>query len=353
MDRNLEQQLRQAVQRACEKRTPLCIQGNGSKSFYGRTARGEPLRVADHRGIVAYEPGELTITVRCGTRVKDVESVLASENQMLAFEPPRHTDDATMGGILACGFSGPRRMHAGSVRDSLLGLSCISGEGRTLRLGGAVMKNVAGFDAFRLMVGAMGTLAVMLDATFKVLPRSECHDTRVFECDADQAIAMMNAWASRPIPVSATAWHDGRLYARLEGTAEAVAGAQRELGGDGLDDASGFWRALRDHRHSWLSRPDMLWRIALPPATPQLPIVGEWLIEWGGAQRWLRTAMAPKFVREMCVRYRGHATVYRGGDRDGSVFHPLPAPVLQMHRRLKEAFDPRGILNPQRLYREL
>ncbi|MDX9739801.1 MAG: glycolate oxidase subunit GlcE [Gammaproteobacteria bacterium] len=353
MDRDLGEHLCQTVRQACETRTPLCIRGGGSKSFYGRTARGEPLGVADHRGIVAYEPTELTITVRCGTPLDEVEAMLTARNQMLAFEPPRHASAATIGGTIACGLSGPRRMYAGSVRDSLLGLRCISGEGRILRFGGAVMKNVAGFDAFRLMAGAMGTLGVLLDATFKVLPRPEHQETRVFECDSTQAIATMNAWASRPLPVSATAWHDGRLYARLEGSADAVNAARRELGGDALDEAQGFWRGLRDHRQSWLSQPDMLWRIALPPATPPLPIVGEWLIEWGGAQRWLRTAMAPKFVREMCARQRGHATVFRGGDREGSVFHPLPVPVMQLHRRLKEAFDPRGILNPQRLYREL
>jgi glycolate oxidase FAD binding subunit len=349
---DLAEQLRQAVQQAYETRTPLCIQGGGSKTFYGRNAQGEPFSVAGHRGIVAYEPTELTITVRCGTPVTEVESVLASGNQMLAFEPPRHSGSATIGGTIACGFSGPRRMFAGSARDFLLGLRCVNGEGTILRFGGAVVKNVAGFDAFRLMAGAMGTLGVLLDATFKVLPRPECQETRVFECDAGQAIATMNEWASRPLPVSATAWHGGRLYARLEGSAEAVSAARRQLGGDELADASEFWRDLRDHRHPWLARPDMLWRIALPPATPPLPIVGEWMIEWNGAQRWLRTAMAPKFVREMCARHRGHATIYRAGERDGSIFHPLPAPVLQLHRRLKEAFDPRGILNPQRLYRE-
>jgi glycolate oxidase FAD binding subunit len=353
VDLDLSDRLRQTVREAYEARTPLCIQGGGSKTFYGRDALGEPLQVGGHRGIVAYEPAELTITVRCGTPIAEVEAVLAEKNQMLAFEPPRHAGTATIGGIIACGFSGPRRMSAGSVRDFLLGLRCINGEGEILHFGGAVMKNVAGFDAFRLMVGAMGTLGVLLEATFKVLPRPERQETLVFEYEAARAIATMNEWASRPLPVGATAWHDGRLYVRLEGSTEAVGSARRQLGGDTPENPDEYWRDIRDHRHPWLSRPDMLWRIALPPATPMLPIVGEWMIEWGGAQRWLRSAMASKFVREMCARHRGHATIYRGGERDGSIFHPLSAPVMQLHRRLKEAFDPRGILNPQRLYREL
>lgn len=352
MDQDIGEELRETVRQAFEKRIPLCIRGGDSKAFYGRIARGEPLAVGRHRGIVDYEPTELTITARCGTPLAEIESVLAANGQMLAFEPPRYASAATVGGAVACGLAGPRRMHAGSVRDFLLGVRCISGEGRSLRFGGAVMKNVAGFDAFRPMAGAMGTLGVLLEATFKVLPQPTHQRTLAFECDAAQGITTMNAWASRALPLSATAWHEGRLLARLEGSEEAVNAGRIELGGDVVADGETFWRELRDHRHRWFEMPGMLWRIALPPATAPLPIVGEWFIEWNGAQRWLRTALAPKFVREMCARHRGHAAMFRGGDREASVFHPLPAPLLQLQRRLKEAFDPRAILNPQRLHRE-
>lgn len=352
MDGDCSEALREAVIAAGERRASLCIRGGGSKAFYGRRAQGEPLPVAAHRGIVRYEPAELTLTARCGTTVAAAEEALAGQGQMLPFEPPRFSPAATLGGTVACGLAGPRRAYAGAVRDFLLGVRCISGEGRLLRFGGEVMKNVAGFDAFRLMAGAMGTLGVLLELTFKVLPRPEWELTLVFECDAATAIAAMTGWASRPLPLGATAFDGERLYLRLEGSEAAVAAAHRMIGGETEPQGAAFWAAVRDHRHPWFRAEGALWRISLPPAAPPLPIVGEWFIEWGGAQRWLRTALAPKFIREMSARNGGHATLFRGGDRDGSVFHPLSPAVLEAHRRLKQAFDPRGILNPQRMYKD-
>jgi glycolate oxidase FAD binding subunit len=352
MDGDHSEALQAAVIAARDRRTPLCIRGGDSKAFYGRQPLGEPLRTAMHRGIVDYEPVELTLKARCGTPLVVVEETLAAQGQMLAFEPPHFSPAATVGGTVACAIAGPRRASAGAVRDFMLGVRCISGEGKLLNFGGAVMKNVAGFDAFRPMAGALGTLAVLLDVTFKVLPRPEHSLTLGFECDAARAVAAMNAWSSRSLPVSATAF-DGRvLHVRLEGGEKAVAVAAAALGGETGPRGAEFWHAVREHRHPYFQQSGALWRISVPPATPPLPIVGEWFIEWGGAQRWLRTALAPKFIREMCARCGGHATLFRGGDRDGSVFHPLAPSLLALHRRLKQAFDPYGILNPQRMYRD-
>lgn len=352
MDADLATALQEQVRAAYKQRTRLCIRGGGSKDFYGRSASGEPLDVAGHRGIVHYEPAELVLTARGGTPLKEIESTLAREGQMLAFEPPHLGPCATLGGTIACGLAGPRRAYAGAARDAVLGVRCISGEGKPLRFGGEVVKNVAGFDAFRLMTGAMGSLGVLLDVSLRVVPRPERELTLGFERDSATAIEEMTRWSSRALPLTATA-HDGeRLYARLEGTEPGVDAARHALGGEPVKDGPRLWEALREQQHPFFSGDEPLWRLSVPPASPASTVVGRWLVEWGGAQRWLKTALPPKIIRETAARAGGHATLFRGGDREGSVFHPLPAPLLRMHKELKTAFDPRGILNPGRMYVE-
>jgi len=345
-------ELQEAVRAAYERRTPLAIQGGGSKRFYGRPARGEPLPIPGHRGIVNYEPAELMITARCGTPLEDIERCLHEHGQMLAFEPPHYGPGATLGGTVACGLSGPRRPHTGAVRDHLLGVRCLSGEGRLLRFGGEVVKNVAGFDAFRLMAGAMGTLGVLLEVSLKVLPRPERDLTLVFECTPQEALTRFIDWGRSPLPVSAGACDGTRLHLRLEGSAAGVKLAHDRVGGEVLPQGAAFWESLREQRHPYFADNEPLWRLSLPPAAPLLPIIGRWFYEWGGAQRWLKTALPPKLIRETAARHGGHAQLFRGGDREGAVFHPLPADLLELHKNLKQVFDPRGILNPQRMYRE-
>lgn len=350
--RDMTQELQDAVRAAYERRTPLAIQGGGSKRFYGRPARGEPLLVSTHCGIVNYEPTELVITARCGTPLADIERCLREHGQMLAFEPPHYGPGATLGGTVACGLSGPRRPYAGAVRDHLLGVRCLSGEGRLLRFGGEVVKNVAGFDAFRLMAGAMGTLGLLLEVSFKVLPRPEHEQTLVFECAPGEALTRFVDWGRSPLPVSGGACDGACLYLRLEGSAAGVRLARGRLGGEELPEGAAFWESLREQRHTYFADNEPLWRLSLPPAAPTLSIIGRWLYEWGGAQRWLKTALPPKLIRETAARHGGHAQLFRGGGREGSVFHPLPTQLLELHKNLKQVFDPRGILNPQRMYRE-
>jgi glycolate oxidase FAD binding subunit len=353
MQADIAERLQDAVACAFERREPLVIRGGGSKHFLGRECAGEPLEVGGHAGIVYYEPTELVMTARAGTPLSSIEVALAEHGQMLAFEPPHLGRAATIGGTVACGLSGPRRPHAGSLRDFLLGVRCLSGEGRMLRFGGEVMKNVAGFDAFRLMAGALGTLGVLLEVSFKVLPRPPCELTLFRECDAETAIRDMNRWAASSLPLSGSAYDGERLYLRLEGSERGVAAAWRELGGEAEPQGQALWRSIREHHHRFFREDGALWRLSVPPATPPLPIVGRWMIEWAGGQRWLRTALAPKFIRQMAARHGGHAAVFRGGDRAGEIFHPLPPALLEAHKNLKRAFDPRGILNPGRLYKNL
>ena len=157
------------IREAGARKTPLRIRAGGSKDFYGRTLSGEVLDVSSYKGIVAYEPKELVLTVRAGTPLEEVESALAGERQMLPFEPP-HFGGGTIGGAVACGLSGPRRPYAGAVRDFVLGTRIVNGKGEDLSFGGRVIKNVAGYDVSRLMVGSLGTLGVITEISFKVLP---------------------------------------------------------------------------------------------------------------------------------------------------------------------------------------
>lgn len=346
-------ELQERVISAAAERTPLLIQGGGSKAFYGRNHGGTPLDVTGHRGVISYEPKELVITARAGTPLAEVEETLAAQGQMLPFEPPRFADSATLGGVVAAGLSGPRRPYAGSVRDFVLGVRLLNGQGELLRFGGEVMKNVAGYDLSRLVTGSLGMLGVLLEVSLKVLPRPEREITLSRECDTREAVEIMNRTAAQPLPVSG-ACHDGaRLRLRLSGSEQGVAAARDEVGGEEEADGAEFWAALREMTHPFLRPCDTpLWRVAVRPATPPLDLGEEW-IDWGGAQRWLRTEHTAETVRAAATGAGGHALMFSGGDRDGAVFHPLSPSLMQLHQRLKQAFDPQRLFNVGALYADL
>lgn len=350
MDADLSEPLCERVRAAAAAATPLRIVGGDSKAFLGNEGRGEVLAVAGHRGVVSYEPAELVITARAGTAVSDIEALLADHRQMLPFEPPHFGDVATLGGTIACGLSGPRRPYAGAARDYVLGVRVINGHGESLRFGGEVMKNVAGFDVSRLMVGAMGTLGLLLEISLKVLPRPACELTLAQEMGAEDAIDMMNAWAGRPVPLSATCYDGDRLYLRLSGTDTAVDAARRHIGGEEIKEPKLFWENLRDQRHGFFSGSQPLWRLSLPPATPPLALPGKGLMEWGGAQRWLRSDADSGLVHRLASEAGGYAMLYRGGHSDEQRQSPLAPALMAIHHRLKQAFDSKGIFNPGRLY---
>lgn len=353
MTGDLTTQLQERVTEAYHARTPLQIRGGGSKPFYGRAPQGEMLDTRAHAGIVHYQPTELVLTARAGTPLAEIEAVLAEQGQMLPFEPPHLGPGATLGGTIAAGLSGPRRPYAGAARDFVLGVSFINGRGERLRCGGEVMKNVAGYDLSRLMVGALGTLGLMLEISLKVLPRPPQEATLVKEVDEAEALRLMNLWAGRPVPLSAAAYDGHRLYLRLSGVPTAVEAAEKRIGGQRLEDDADFWHELREQRHAFFHGERPLWRLSLPPATRPLALEGKQLIEWGGAQRWLRSDIPSSALRRLAEKAGGHATLFRRQPDCEQVFHPLPAPLLRLHAKLKAALDPAGILNPGRLYAEL
>jgi glycolate oxidase FAD binding subunit len=338
---------------AAKKSEPLCIRGSGSKDFYGGIIRGETLSTREYRGIVDYEPTELVLTARAGTPLSEIEAALAAQGQMLAFEPPHFGAAATLGGAIATGLSGPRRAAAGSARDFVLGVRIVDGRGDDLAFGGRVMKNVAGFDVSRLMVGAMGTLGVLLDVSMKVLPVPAVERTLQFELTQADAIRRLNEWAGKPYPISAACHEGNRLCLRLSGTQPGVSAIAQRIGGAVQDDSDAYWRAVREHTLDFFQGDEPLWRISVKSTTPMLPLPGRQFIEWNGALRWVKTDADAVLVRDVARKAGGHATLFRAPTRSVEAFHPLPDTLMQLHKRLKQTFDPARILNLGRLYAEL
>jgi glycolate oxidase FAD binding subunit len=351
MDKVL-QRLSETVREAAAQKRPLCIRGGGTKDFYGGVIHGDKLDSGEYRGIVAYEPSELVVTARAGTPLAEVEAALSEKGQMLAFEPPHFGPGATLGGCVAAGLSGPRRAYAGALRDFLLGVRMLDGKGADLTFGGQVMKNVAGYDVSRLMAGSMGTLGMLLEVSLKVLPRPGATATLRLDCSEAEALGLMNDWAGKPLPVTATAWREGNLHVRLSGARAAVDAAAGKIGNAAVDpvEADRFWTGLREQADPYFAGEEPLWRLSVKSTASPLGLPGRSLVEWGGALRWLRSRGDAASIRAAAAGAGGHATLFRGGDKAAGVFHPLPAALMKLHRNLKHALDPEGILNAGRLY---
>ena len=347
---DISRQIIERIEAARRDGEPLSIVAGGSKRFVGRATSASPLEVADHDGIVSYEPGELVLTARSGTRLAEIEAALAEHNQALQFEPPDFDGAATIGGTLACNVSGPARPWCGSVRDAVLGVELVTGRAERLRFGGRVMKNVAGFDVSRLQAGALGAFGVITEISLKVLPRPQHTVTLVRDFDAPDAIVHMNELAGTSKPLSGACWHDRHLYVRFSGAEPAVDAAAKQWGGERLDDAASFWGDLAGQRLPYFQTNYALWRFSVRSSSPLPQVDGDWLIDWGGAQRWVHGDFDKDALSRLAESAGGHVSLYRGGDRRGEVHHALPEALRSLHLRLKDAFDPDRILNPGRLY---
>jgi glycolate oxidase FAD binding subunit len=349
---DLTSPLADQVRAASHDRTPLRIVGGDTKRFYGRPVVGCTLAVAGHTGIVTYDPAELVLTARSGTPLAEIESALAAAGQHLAFEPPAFGAAATIGGTVAAGLAGPARATAGPVRDYVLGTRVLSGDGRVLRFGGEVMKNVAGYDLSRLMAGSLGILGVLLDVSIKVLPRAPASRTLVIDVDQAEALKRMQPLARSGLPVSASAWLDGRWYVRLGGSPQALDVAAARIGGAEFAGGEAFWRDLREQTLPFFANASVLWRVTLPGHCAPINLTAPACLEWNGAQRWYATADGEP-LQAIASAVGGHVTCFRGASATPDVFAPLPAPLLRLHRSLKSVFDPAGVLNPGRMYPDL
>ena len=342
------QQFSETIGKAAAEHTHVRIRGSGAKDFYGLALIGDVLDTRPCCGILEYEPTELVLTARAGTPLRDVEAALAKNRQMLPFEPPHFGAAATLGGSVACGFSGPRRAASGSTRDFVLGVRMLNGLGEDLHFGGKVMKNVAGYDLSRLMTGSFGTLGLITEVSLKVLPVPGQELTLRLEMDEAAALDSMSLWAGKPLPLSASCHVNGAVYVRLSGAGSAVEAARRKIGGERVADGTTFWQSIREQTHPFFAGTAALWRLSIKPTTAPLGL-GPQLIEWNGGLRWFSANISPSLAFETAQRAGGYATLFRGGDKRLGI-QRLPANLLAIHKKLKRVFDPEGILCPGRIH---
>ncbi len=369
---------REQILVAAKSNTPLSIEGGGTKSWYGNHHAYTKLDTRTYSGILEYQPEELVITACAGTPLKEIEAALAEKNQVLAFEPPHFGEYATFGGVIAAGLAGPGRISVGNLRDFVLGARILDGKGQDLSFGGKVMKNVAGYDVARLLPGSMGTLALLVEASVKVLPKPAATATLRCQISQEKALRILNEWAGQPLPLSASCWIgkgnevDGELTIRLAGAAAAVKAAiplmNARVNAQEIapQEAEIFWHDLREQKlpaFTHLGNHQALYRLALPAACGPLHIPNtqdEWVLEWHGQQRWIMsnsddaTFLA---IKKLATNHGGHATRFRLGvdvhpsaERSTLLSEQTHSKALEaVQARLRSAFDPAGVFATQRL----
>ncbi len=351
-DNDISSDLQQRVLESIASKQPLYIHGGNSKAFYGNTVDAKPLDVSQHTGIISYEPTELCVTLRAGTLLSDLETLLNNTNQILPFEPPQYTTETTIGGAIAAGISGPRRAYTGSVRDAILGVKIINGNGEIVSFGGQVMKNVAGYDLSRMMVRSQGTLGVILEVSLRLLPKPQKEITLTFESDQTSALQFFRESRLQQLPITASAWFNDQVYLRLSESETVLEHSKKKLGFDLLGDYDDFWTDIRDHQHHFFGRTDKpLWRLSLPPATKQISSVDDnQLIEWGGAQRWINSNAPANIIQNIATSNNGYAYMFKGDLPETPCFPVLDKPLMLLHKQLKRNMDPNGIFSPGRIY---
>ena len=332
-----------AVVAAREHGHSITVLGDGSKPETrdgipdGFPNGSERICTAGHEGIVDYRPDELVVTARSGSKLDDIASALQEAGQALPFEPPLFDGRGTLGGAVAAGLSGPGRPWFGSVRDALLGVAIVNGVGQRLSFGGQVLKNVAGYDVSRLMVGAFGTLGLLLDVSIRVRPIPETAVTLARECKPAEATALIVTLLGQPLPATATAYCGGVLRIRLSGSRESVTHAARSLDLDLEVEDDAFFRAARDHAHPFFLNPGPLWMLSLPVGA--VFDEADTFAEWAGARVWWRTDAGADTVRTRARAAGGRAASFPPRLVD------VAPPVAKYMRRVKAAFDPDNILN--------
>ena len=382
LDNDLSESLQQQVKEAISNKTPLCIQAGNSKPFYGNKVEAKALDISQHTGVISYEPTELCITVRTGTKLCEIEELLVEQNQILPFEPPHYPnngkDTATIGGAIATGISGPRRAYTGSVRDAILGVEIINGDGDIVSFGGQVMKNVAGYDLSRLMVRSHGTLGVLLSVSIKLLPKPENDITLSLAASQDEALTFFQALRVQQLPITASVWYDNKLSLRISASKTITQTSHKRLN-DFIDakfpllkhakldqNSESLWQDLRDHKHAFFtdsSKP--IWRLSLPPSESSITQIDDvlsesldnpepcQLIEWGGAQRWIKTRSPANIIHSVAKSHKGYASFFYNKSIEDQTFVDLDPAIFKIHQQLKSKMDPHGIFNLNKIYKGL
>ncbi|MDH5392407.1 MAG: glycolate oxidase subunit GlcE [Gammaproteobacteria bacterium] len=358
---NLTNDLQAQILAAYKNKTHCRIEGGNSKAFIGNAPPDSQASInistAEHTGIISYDASELVITARSGTTLHEIKQALAENNQSLPFEPPSFADSATIGGTIACNLSGPARAYSGAARDFVLGSRIINGKGDDMQFGGQVMKNVAGYDASRLMAGAYGTLGLILEVSLKVLPLAQTEITIKSQQHINSAIKNINALSAQNWPISASVYLDGHLYIRLNSSEmnclSASQAISQKINATEIADSKAFWTSITEQQHAFFDTSQSIARLSLPATAEDIEPGGEQLIEWGGALRWLKTDLPIQQLRDTARTLGGHVTAYKNYPQATEYFQPLAPGMHSLHQRLNKAFDPAGILNPGRLYKEL
>jgi len=340
------------------KQQTIHIQAGNSKALQGFAVKSDApiFDVSAHQGVVHYEPSELVVTARAGTKISDLNRILAEQGQMLACESPDFNQSASLGGSLATASSGPARPYTGAIRDFVLGVKMLNGQAEIVRFGGEVMKNVAGYDVSRLMAGSWGCLGVLLEISLKVLPLAEHTISLVFESDPQTAINTMLQCRRQGLPLSAASFIQGHLYLRFSGVEADLQLVSQQIGGEQLDSlkATQFWIDLREHDLAFFQQTDNLWRFSIPPATPADALAETTLIDWGGSQRWVYSDRPATELFALAEQLGGHAVLYRCTDpANRTDFMQFSSGLFALHQRLKKSFDPAGIFNLGRLHPDL
>jgi glycolate oxidase FAD binding subunit len=369
-------QFREQIIEAGKQNTALSIEGGASKDWFGNATTPHTLSTKSYQGILDYQAEELVITACAGTPITEIEDALTQKNQMLPFEPPHFGQHATFGGVIAAGLAGPARISTGNLRDFVLGTRLMDGRGEDLSFGGKVMKNVAGYDVSRLIPGSLGTLALLLEASVKVLPKPAATASLRCVIPQDHALRVLNEWAGQPLPLNASVWignasDEGALTVRLAGANAAVNTASlmmcTELNASLLDptDAESFWKELREQTLAWfreLAPGHALWRLSLPAdcqaisMPPGFNPVG--ILEWHGQQRWLQgpaNQNTASTLMALAQKHGGHASCFRNNSSEqferftSLQSNPLTAGLELVQKRLRHSFDPFGVFTTGRL----
>ena len=377
---DIVQRISHARSEPAHSRKPLRVRGGGSKDFFGAQLYGDVLETRGLQGIVSYEPTELVVTVRSGTRLSELEALLQERNQCLPFEPPHFGHaGATVGGLVASGLSGPSRASVGAARDFVLGARFINGLGEHLTFGGQVMKNVAGYDVSRVLAGSWGTLGVVTEVSLKLLAFAPSEASMVCQLPQDMALQLLHRWGGQPLPLNASCWHcepgasSGRLTVRLRGAQAAVQAALPKMQADveaqggqaqpaEAEAAMFYWDALRNQQQVFFTQApnpkDCLWRLSVAQTGPVLDIPYAQCVEWQGAQRWVwAPASAANQLHALAAQAGGHASLFRrpagalaDSDAGAAVFAPLDATQQRIQTALQAEFDPDGVFNTGRLH---
>ncbi|MDJ0880510.1 MAG: glycolate oxidase subunit GlcE [Gammaproteobacteria bacterium] len=337
------------VEQALKTQQAVSIRGSGSHDFMlADYLENDVVDMTSHRGIIDYQPSELTLKARSGTTLKEIREVLGNEGQRLPTDIPLYEDQATLGGAIAIGHSGSGRPFLGAIRDHILGVGMLNGLGEVLNCGGQVMKNVAGYDISRLLCGSRGTLGPILDITLKVLPKPEHQITLHYELEENTAIETMNRMAGMPLPITACVFLDHRLYVRLEGNEPGLQQAEYKLGGERLDNPDQFWQQVQQQQHPFfIENQQPLWRTIVPTTAPKLELENhhEHMIDWCGGLRWIYSAELTQSDFIHITNVGGYVESFRG--QTPTAPSALMTPLQNsFHQKVKTAFDPDNLFNP-------